>query len=45
MRDRESERASRGGKERGRERIPSRLHIVSTEFNAGLELRNHEIMT
>ena len=31
---------------RGRaERIPSRLHTVSTEPNTGLELANHEIMT
>ena len=30
---------------RGRERIPSRLHAVSTELEAGLELTNHEIMT
>ena len=28
-----------------RERIPSRLCIVSTESNTGLELTNHEIMT
>ena len=33
------------GAERGRERIPSRLHIASVEPNAGLELTNHEIMT
>ena len=33
-------RAERGG----RERIPSRLHTVSTEPNAGLELTNREIM-
>ena len=31
--------------ERGRERIPSRLHAVSTEPDAGLELTNREIMT
>ena len=31
-------------RERGRERIPSRLHTVSIEPDAGLELRNHEIM-
>ena len=30
---------------RGRERIPSRLCIVSAEPNAGLELTNREIMT
>ena len=27
------------------ERIPSRLHAVSTEPDAGLDLRNREIMT
>ena len=36
---------SRGGAERGRERIPSRLHAVSPEPHVGLELRNREIMT
>ena len=45
FRERESE--SRGGAERGRERerIPSRLHSVSAELDAGLELMNCEIMT
>ena len=33
------------GKERGREKIPGRLHAVSTEPNVGLDLTNHEIMT
>ena len=33
------------GRERGRERIPSRLHAVSAEPDAGLELTNCEIMT
>ena len=47
--------ALRGGKERGggrergtesrAERIPSRLHAVSTKLDVGLELMNHEIMT
>ena len=32
-------------RERRRERIPSRLHTVSTEPNVGLELTNGEIMT
>ena len=32
-------------RERERERIPSSLHAVSTESNAGLEPMNHEIMT
>ena len=39
----ETERASELGKGR-RERIPSRLRTVSTEPNAGLELRNCEIV-
>ena len=34
-----------GGAEREGERIPSRLHAVSTEPNEGLEPMNHEIMT
>ena len=37
MRERERERLT--------ERIPSRLHIASTEPNEGLELTNPEIMT
>ena len=32
-------------RERGRERIPSRLCSVSTEPNVELELTNHEITT
>ena len=36
---------SRVGAEREGERIPSRLHAVSTEPNVGLELMNYEIMT
>ena len=32
-------------RERVRERIPSRLHTVSTELNAGLNLTNCKIMT
>ena len=36
---------SRGGAERGRKRIPSRLRAVSTEPYVGLELRKREIMT
>ena len=28
-----------------RERIPSRLHTVSTESDVGLELTDHEFMT
>ena len=35
----------KGGAERGRERIPSRLRAVSTEPSVGLKLTNHEIMT
>ena len=33
------------GAEREGERIPSRLHTVSTEPHVGLELTNHDIMT
>ena len=33
------------GRERGREKIPSMLHAVSTEANVGLDLMNCEIMT
>ena len=33
------------GRERERERIPSRLHAVSTEHKVGLQLTNHGIMT
>ena len=32
------------GRKRGKERIPSRLHAVSTEPDAGLEPTNREIM-
>ena len=39
--DREHEQGR--GRERGRERIPSRLHVVSTEPDAGLELTNWEV--
>ena len=41
----ERDRVSGGGAERGRERIPGRLHTVSAEPNVGLELRNCKIMT
>ena len=43
MRERES--TSRGGAERRRDRIPSRLRTISTEPDVGLELTNCEIMT
>ena len=41
---RERERASEWGKgrQRGRERSPSRLHAVSTEPHVGLDLTNRE---
>ena len=42
-RDRESEWGR--GREGGRERIPSRLHVVSAEPNKGLEPTNREILT
>ena len=32
------------GRERGRERIPSRLPAVSAELDTGLDFRNCEIM-
>ena len=32
-------------RERGKETTPSRLHSVSAEPNAGLELTNREIVT
>ena len=44
-RERERERVGEGQKEVKRERIPSRLHIVSTEPNVELELTNGENMT
>ena len=34
-----------GERERGRGRIPNRLHIASAEPDAGLKLMNYEIMT
>ena len=43
LRERESKQER--GRERGGERIPSRLHAVSAEPNAELELRKCEIMT
>ena len=33
------------GRERGRERIPSRFHAASAEPSAGLKLTNREIVT
>ena len=45
MRERDRETTSGAGAERGRERIPGRLHTVSAEPDAGLKLINHEIMT
>ena len=44
MRDREREKAERG-REKGRERIPSRLYSVTAEPETRLKLPNHEIMT
>ena len=38
-------RVGQGQTERERERIPSRLHTVSTEYHMGLEITNHAIMT
>ena len=36
---------SKRGAERGREKIPNRLHTDSTEPSVGLELTNYEIVT
>ena len=33
------------GRERGREKSPSRLHAIRAEPNAGLDLTNCQIMT
>ena len=43
--ERKSENKRGRGREKGKERIPSRLHAVSIEPKAGLELTNCEIMT
>ena len=48
--EKESERAHdwERGREigrQGRQRTPSRFHAVSAEPDAGLDLRNYEIMT
>ena len=43
--ERERGKAWAGEGQRGRERIPSRLHAVSTDPDVGLESTNHEIMT
>ena len=52
MRERERERERERTQEQAHEsewgraeRIPSRLHAVSTEPEAGLKLTNHEFMT
>ena len=45
LRDRACAQVGEGQRKRERERIPSRLHIASTEPNVGLELMKHEIMT
>ena len=42
---RKSAQAEEGQRERGRERIPRRVHTVSAEPDAGPNLRNSEIMT
>ena len=44
--ERETREHKQGGqRERGRDRVPSRLHTVHTEPDAGLQLMNCEIMT
>ena len=44
LRDREN-RSTGGAEREERARIPSRLQTVSADPSAGLEIRNHEIMT
>ena len=44
-RQREREQVGEGQREKGRERILSRLCTVSTEPHAGLKLTNYEITT
>ena len=44
LRKREREH-ERGEGQREREKIPSRLHTIGKEPNAGFDLTNHEIMT
>ena len=41
----ETEKAGEWKRERGRERIPSRLCIISAEPDTGLKLTNLKIMT
>ena len=43
--EREKETAGEAQRQRGRERIPSRLCSVNTEPNMGLELTKSEILT
>ena len=45
LRERESTHELGRDRERGRERMPSRFHAISTEPDVGLELTNWEIMT
>ena len=44
-RERQRACAQGRGRERKGERIPSRLHTVSTKSDVGLKTTNHEIMT
>ena len=44
LREREREWGG-AGRERGRERVPSRLHAVSTEPDTGFQPTNREIVT
>ena len=45
LREREREREQGWGRKRRREKIPSRLHTVSTEPEVGLDLTNRAFMT
>ena len=49
LRERERKTGCESGagteREGGRQRVPSRLYTVGSEFDVGLKLMNHEIMT
>ena len=44
LREAETAQAGEGQRERARDRIPNRLHAVSTEPDPGLELTKREIV-
>ena len=45
MRETETAQVGKGQRERWRERIPSRIRVVSAKPDAGLEPTSREIMT